>query len=90
MRVINNLMGAVGSIPADTEIFEKQGNIIEEFKGINEDILLKYVQGLVEMSMCDLNFTDTDIKFVVDEIGEHLIKDKPSDVITWEWTHTFE
>lgn len=90
MKELNNLIGAVGNIPSDTDIFEKYGKTIEEFKDINEDILLRYIQGLVEMSMCDLDFSDRDIEFVIDEVREHLLNDRAGDIITWEWTHTFE
>lgn len=84
MRELNNLRGN------DREIFEKQGKEIKDFKCINENALLSYVKGLIMMSMHDLDYTDTDIEFVVNEVAGRMLETEPAEVIIYEWSHDYD
>lgn len=84
MRELNNLRGN------DREIFERKGEDIKAFMAADGEPLLSYIKGLIMMSMHDLDYTDTDIEFVVDEVAGKLFEVEPVDVITYEWTHDYE
>ena len=81
MKKLNNL------IEDDVKSFERQGEEIENIKSLK---LQRYINGLVQMSMADLNFTDKQIDDVVMNIASRYNNDRPADVLIWEWTHMTE
>ena len=87
MKKLDNLMGAVGSMPSDEEIMERYGAEIEEIKSSH---LQSYINGLVEMVMEELKFTDKQIDDVIMGIANRYHNERPADVLIWEWTHMTE
>ena len=73
---------------ADASTLDKIGAEITEIKQNNQYMEL-YIQGLVSMAMRDLDYTDTDIDHVVNEVIDNYRKDAPADVIAYAIAHDY-
>ena len=56
---------------------------INQFKEQHVDALRTYIDGLIKMAMRDLNYTDTDIAFVCDEVCSRVDNTKSMDVVEY-------
>ena len=59
------------------------GSTINQFKEQHVDALRTYIDGLIKMAMRDLDYTDTDIAFVCDEVSARVDNTKSMDVVEY-------